>query len=80
MGIHKLDVKKFGADVAYTIDGDDPAIFEDGSFNAFNPEIIFQGANVHPGYAYGKMVNSLLVAHEFISFLPPNETPATTKG
>jgi len=80
MGIDNFDIKRFGADVAYTVDGDLPSIIENESFNAFNPEIVIKGKNVHPGYAYNKMVNSTLVANNFINQLPKNQTPASTKG
>jgi len=80
MGIDEFDIKRFGADFAYTIDGDLPSIIENESFNAFNPEIIIKGKNVHPGYAYNKMVNSITIANKFINELPQNQTPSTTKG
>jgi tripeptide aminopeptidase len=80
MGINKFDIKRFGADVAYTVDGDLPAVMENESFNAFNPEVIIKGKNVHAGYAYKKMVNANTIANKFINKLPKNQTPETTKG
>jgi len=80
VGIKKMDIKQFGADLAYTIDGDLPQIVENGSFNAFNPEIIIKGKNTHSGYAYNKMINSIKIAQSFINKLPKNQSPETTKG
>jgi len=79
-GVDSFDIKKFGADVAYTIDGDKPNLIESKTFNAFNPEIIIKGHNTHPGYAYNKMINSIEVANSFINSLPKKQTPTTTKG
>jgi len=78
-GTEKFDIKKFGADVAYTVDGEAPTDVETENFNSFNPEITIHGKTIHTGSAYGKMINSLLIANELINALPPNETPATTK-
>lgn len=79
-GIAKFDIKRFRADVAYTVDGDLPSLIEDETFNAFNPEITIKGKNIHPGHAYKKMVNSANIASEFIGQLPKDQAPATTKG
>lgn len=80
MGIDKFDIKKFGADIAYTIDGDLPQVIENESFNAFNPEIVIKGKNAHCGYAKGKMIDSLEVANWIRNKLPKNQTPRTTEG
>lgn len=79
-GIAKCDIKKIGADFAYTVDGDLPNIVEDGSFNAFNPEIVIKGKNVHTGYAYKKMISANDLANEFMNSLPKNQRPVSTKG
>ncbi|MBP7211940.1 peptidase T [bacterium] len=79
-GISKFDIKAFGADVAYTVDGDVPSVIEDESFNAFNPEIIINGQNVHTGYAKGKMINAISVASWLINELPKDEVPEKTEG
>ena len=79
-GIENFDIKKFGADLAYTIDGIEPEVINTETFNAYNPDIIIKGIDVHPGYAYGKMVNSINIASEIISRLPQNETPEKTKN
>lgn len=77
-GISKFNIKNFGVDVAYTIDGDSPNVIENETFNAFNPEITIKGINIHPGSAYNVMVNSISIASDFINKIP-NERPETTK-
>ena len=79
LGAHKFDVGKFGCDFAYTMDGGEVGELEFENFNAASGKVIVKGRNVHPGYAKNKMINSLLVANEFISLLPPAETPAHTQ-
>lgn len=79
-GADLFDVKKFGADWAYTMDGSQVGELEYENFNAAGAKIIFKGKSVHPGYAKGKMINSMLIANDFINELPKNETPQETKG
>ena len=79
-GAHKFDVKKFGAEWAYTMDGSEAGELEYENFNAAAAVVKIHGLSVHPGYSYGKMVNAALLASEFVKMLPENETPATTKG
>ena len=79
-GAHKFDVKKFGAEWAYTMDGGEVGELEYENFNAAGAVVKIHGLSVHPGYAFGKMVNASLLAAEFIKMLPENETPSTTKG
>lgn len=79
-GAHKFDVAKFGADWAYTMDGSQIGELEYENFNAAGVKITFKGKSVHPGYAKGKMINSMLLANKFISALPANEVPELTKG
>lgn len=79
-GAHKFDVKKFGAEWAYTMDGSEVGELEFENFNAAQAVVKIHGLSVHPGYAFGKMVNASLLAAEFVQMLPENETPATTKG
>ncbi|MBN9286050.1 MULTISPECIES: peptidase T [Flavobacterium] len=79
-GAHKFDVEKFGADWAYTMDGSQIGELEYENFNAAGAKLIFKGKSVHPGYAKGKMINSMLLANKFISKLPKHETPQETKG
>jgi len=79
-GAHHFDVEKFGADWAYTMDGSQIGELEYENFNAAGAKITFKGKSVHPGYAKGKMINSMLIANEFINALPADETPQETKG
>ncbi|OAB27304.1 tripeptide aminopeptidase [Flavobacterium fryxellicola] len=79
-GAHHFDVDKFGADWAYTMDGSQVGELEYENFNAAGAKIIFKGKSVHPGYAKGKMINSMLIANDFINELPQGETPQETKG
>lgn len=79
-GAHKFDVEKFGADWAYTMDGSQVGELEYENFNAAGVKIKVNGKIVHPGYAKGKMVNSMYFATEFINALPGDETPELTEG
>ncbi|MBU3159297.1 peptidase T [Clostridium frigoris] len=79
-GADIFDVKKFGADFAYTLDGGPIGELEYENFNAAGVKISIHGRNVHPGSAKGKMIHSSLIANEFINLMPRNETPATTEG
>ena len=79
-GAHKFDVEKFACDWAYTMDGGEVGELEFENFNAASAKITFKGRNVHPGYAKGKMINSMLVANRFISMLPSMEVPEQTEG
>ena len=79
-GADHFDVKAFGADFAYTMDGGAIGELEYENFNAAAAKVRFHGLNVHPGAAYHKMVNSMLVANRFAAMLPTNETPAETQG
>ena len=75
-----FDVKLFGADYAYTVDGGALGELEFENFNAANAKVIIQGCNVHPGSAKGKMKNAILIAQEFQSMLPNDENPMYTEG
>jgi tripeptide aminopeptidase len=79
-GAHHFDVEKFGAEWAYTMDGSQIGELEYENFNAAGAKITFKGKSVHPGYAKGKMINSMLIANTFINKLPLGETPEETKG
>ena len=79
-GVAKFDVKKFGADYAYTMDGGEVGELEFENFNAAAATVHIQGRNVHPGYAKGKMLNSLLIAQEFNALLPVQQRPEHTEG
>jgi tripeptide aminopeptidase len=79
-GADLFDVEKFGADWAYTMDGSQIGELEFENFNAAGVKITFKGKSVHPGYAKGKMINSMLIANDFINQLPKKEIPQETKG
>ena len=79
-GAHKFDVNKFGADWAYTMDGSQVGELEYENFNAAGAIVTVKGKIVHPGYAKGKMINSMYIATEFINSLPQLETPEHTEG
>ena len=79
-GAHKFDVEKFGAEWAYTMDGSQIGELEYENFNAAGAKITITGKIVHPGYAKGKMINSMTIASDFISRLPANEVPEKTEG
>ncbi|MEY2996908.1 MAG: hypothetical protein RIQ82_287 [Bacteroidota bacterium] len=79
-GAHKFDVAKFGADWAYTMDGSQIGELEFENFNAAGATVTINGKMVHPGYAKGKMVNSMYLAQQFIQALPAEETPEKTEG
>ena len=78
-GADHFDVAKFNADWAYTIDGGEIGELEYENFNAASAKVYFKGLNVHPGYAYHKMVNSMRIAQEFVGMLPRWETPEHTQ-
>jgi tripeptide aminopeptidase len=77
-GVDFFDVKKFGAQYAYTIDGGQLGELEFENFNAAYAKIIVQGRNVHPGMSKNKMINSMLVGNEFNDMLPVFERPEYT--
>ncbi|EDM43151.1 peptidase T [unidentified eubacterium SCB49] len=79
-GAHKFDVAKFGADWAYTMDGSQVGELEYENFNAAGAVVTIEGKIVHPGYAKGKMVNSMYIAQDYINSLPRLETPEHTSG
>ncbi|RXG28902.1 peptidase T [Leeuwenhoekiella palythoae] len=79
-GAHKFDVEKFGAEWAYTMDGSQIGELEFENFNAAGVKVFVKGKSVHPGYAKGKMINSIHIAQDFISSLPRLETPEHTSG
>lgn len=78
-GAHKFDVEKFGAEWAYTMDGSQIGELEYENFNAASAKVTIKGKSVHPGYAKGKMINSLLIANQFLNSLPEQEVPEKTE-
>lgn len=79
-GVVKFDVKRFGADYAYTMDGGEIGELEFENFNAASAKIYIQGRNVHPGYAKDKMKNAILIGMEFNDLLPIGQRPELTEG
>lgn len=79
-GVVKFDVKQFGAEYAYTMDGGEVGELEFENFNAASAKIHIQGRNVHPGYAKGKMKNAILIGMELNSLLPVQQRPEFTEG
>jgi len=80
-GTANLDLKKLGANYAYTLDGGEAGTFEDETFSADGIKIIINGVIAHPGYAKDKMINALKIAGEILAALPKNEfNPETTSG
>ena len=79
-GADRFDVKKFGCDFAYTMDGGAVGELEYENFNAAGCKVKVHGVNVHPGYGYHKMINSMRIANHFASMLPRWETPEHTQG
>lgn len=79
-GANHFNVEKFNADLAYTMDGGKIGELEYENFNAAGAKVFIQGRNVHPGYAKNKMINSMLIANEFIAMLPQNEVPEKTEN
>ena len=77
-GAHLFDVEKFGAEWAYTMDGSQIGELEYENFNAASAVVTITGKIVHPGYAIGKMINSMQIANEFMSLLPEAEVPEKT--
>lgn len=79
-GADHFDVKGFGADFAYTVDGGAESEIEYENFNAVRADVDFKGFNIHPGSAKNTMINAALVAMEFNNMLPAGETPRDTDG
>ena len=79
-GVDFFDVRAFGADFAYTVDGGMEGELEYENFNAASAKIEIQGRNVHPGYAKDKMINAIQVACELNALLPAWERPEHTEG
>lgn len=80
-GTEKVDLKKLGADFAYTLDGGDTGSLEDETFSADGVEVIIHGVIAHPGYAKGKMINAMKIAGEILAALPKDRlSPESTEG
>ncbi|MDE7379545.1 MAG: peptidase T [Clostridia bacterium] len=79
-GAKLFDVKKFGCDFAYTVDGEELGEISYETFNGACFDLEITGVNIHPGQAKGKMINAVCIANEFINSLPASERPETTEG
>ena len=79
-GADHFDVKGFGADFAYTVDGGSENEIEYENFNGVKAEVDVKGFNIHPGSAKDTMINAAVVATEFNQMLPAGETPRDTSG
>jgi len=79
-GPEHFDPKKFGAAFAYTLDGAEPDLIEDETFNAAHAVVEIRGFAIHPGEAKGKLINALRLAAEFDNLLNPAERPELTEG
>ena len=79
-GAKLFDVRKFGCDFAYTVDGETLGEITYETFNGACFDLEISGVNIHPGAAKGKMINAICVANEFINALPATERPETTEG
>jgi tripeptide aminopeptidase len=79
-GTERFDVKRFGATYAYTVDGSGVGELEAETFCADSAAVTIGGADVHPGYAKGKMINAVRIAADLLMALPQHRTPETTEG
>lgn len=79
-GVDKVDLKKLGAEFAYTVDGETAGHIEDETFSADGVEIVIQGVAIHPGFAFDKMENAIKIAGAIIDRLPKDIAPETTAG
>ena len=79
-GADKFDFERFGADFAYTVDGEELGGIQAENFNAAAAELTVHGVNTHPGSAKNKMRNAILYLNEFMNMLPQAETPSHTEG
>ena len=79
-GADRFNIRDFGADYAYTVDGGAIGELEYENFNAASARVIVHGRNIHPGSAKNKMINSQYIAMEFVSLLPVHQRPEATEG
>ena len=79
-GADKFDFERFGADFAYTVDGEELGGIQAENFNAAAVELTVHGVNTHPGSAKNKMRSAILYLNEFMNMLPQAETPSHTEG
>jgi tripeptide aminopeptidase len=79
-GVNKVDLKKLGADYAYTMDGETAGHIEDETFSADSVDIVIAGVAIHPGFAKDRMENAIKIAGAIIDRLPKDIAPETTEG
>ncbi len=79
-GVDKVDLKKLGADFAYTMDGENLGHIENETFSADGVTLTINGFPTHPGFAKNKMQHAMKIAAEIISLIPKDKTPETTEG
>ena len=79
-GAEHFDVKDFGADFAFTVDGEAPGKLDLGTFSAAQFSLDIQGVNVHPAVAKGQMINAVQVGIDFHNQLPEHDRPEHTDG
>ncbi|MFH1842053.1 MAG: peptidase T [bacterium] len=79
-GVKHFDIEKFGATVAYTMDGGQRGEIENETFCADSAIVTFVGRDIHPGYAKDKMIPSIKLASDFVASLPREGAPETTEG
>jgi tripeptide aminopeptidase len=79
-GVDHFDIKKFGTKFAYTVDGETIGFIENETFSADSGELEIKGIDIHPGFAKNRLVNSLVIASDFIHALPKDRAPETTEG
>jgi len=79
-GVNTVDLKKLGADYAYTMDGETAGHIEDETFSADSVDIVIAGVAIHPGFAKNRMENSIKIAGAIIDRLPKDIAPETTEG
>lgn len=80
-GVKHVDIKKLGAQFAYTMDGEKAGTIEDETFSADGVQVIIKGVSVHPGFAHGKMVSAIKAASAIINNLPKGRlSPETTRA
>ncbi len=79
-GVNKVDLKKLGADYAYTMDGETAGHIEDETFSADSADIIIGGVAIHPGFAKDRMENAIKIAGAIIDRLPKEIAPESTEG
>lgn len=79
-GTENFDLERFGADFAYTVDGDAVGIVSEETFNAADAKLFIHGKSMHPGESKNKMVNAILIAVQFQNMLPEAENPIHTEG